>query len=333
VRRKTSQNNEINVVKQLQHKYGQIAAITYDDITAIETIPTGILALDRVLGGGVPVGRMIELLGDPSSGKTTLALTIIANAQKKFENKHILYVDVEHTLDLPWAVKIGVNVFDRFIHSNPITGEQAFAIIEDALETGQISVVVVDSVAALMPEAEKENEIGEANIGLQARLVAQAIRRLNSLMPKHREILIIFINQQRAQIGGGPTSFSYGAFKKATGGLALPFYMTTRMKVAKLKSIFDVDKNVIGQEVKVDVLKHKVLGGPGHKISFRIDNKSGIDLAQELLDWAVEQKKIKQSGSWYTIENVTESFQGEVNVKTYIKEHLLEEWKGEIIND
>lgn len=326
---KKRKTNEIDVVKQLQDKYGEIAAITYDDITTIDTIPTGILALDKVLGGGVPVGRMIELLGDPSSGKTTLALTILANAQKKFTDKQVLYVDAEHALDLPWAVKIGVDVTNRFIHSHPITGEEAFAIIEDALETGQISVVVIDSVAALMPEAEKENEIGQANIGLQARLVAQAIRRLNSLMPKHREILIIFINQQRAQIGGGPTSFSFGAFKKATGGLALPFYMTTRMKVARIKSKFDADKNVIGQEVKVDVLKHKVLGGPGHKISFHIDNKSGIDLAQELLDWAVKEKKVKQSGSWYTIENVKESFQGEVNVKAYIKEHLLEEWKGE----
>ena len=328
-RKKTNQSNKTNVVKQLQDKFGQIAAITYDSISSIETIPTGILALDRVLGGGVPVCRMIELLGDPSSGKTTLALTIAANAQKKFKDKHILYVDAEHALDLPWATKIGVDVTDRFIHSNPITGEEAFAIIEDALNSGEISVVIIDSVAALMPAAEKEKEIGEANIGLQARLIAQAIRRLNSLIPKHKDICIVFINQQRAQIGGGPASFSYGAFKKATGGLALPFYMTTRLKIVKIRSKFDADRNVIGQEVKVDVLKHKVLGGPGFKINFCIDNKTGIDLAQELLEWGIENKKIKKSGSWFTIENVKESFQGETSIKSYIKEHLLEEWTNE----
>ncbi len=330
-RKKTSQSEESNIVTQLQDKFGQIAALTYDSITTVDIIPTGILALDRALGGGVPVGRMMELLGDPSSGKTTLALTIAAGAQQKFPDKHILYVDAEHALDLEWATKIGVDVTNNFIHSNPITGEEAFEIIEDALDSGHISVVIIDSVAALMPAAEKEKSIGEANIGLQARLVAQAIRRLNSLIPKHREICIVFINQQRAQIGGGPASFSYGAFKKATGGLALPFYMTTRMKVAKLRSIQDADKNEIGQEVKVHVLKNKVLGGPGHKISFRIDNKSGIDLAQELLDWAIEEGKVKKSGSWFTIENVAESLQGETSVKTYIKEHFLEVWKEEIL--
>ncbi len=328
-RKKKEVTTSNDLVSVLQSKYGQLAATTYDKVFAVNSIPTGILALDRALGGGVPLGRMIELLGDPSSGKTTMALTIAANSQLKFPDKNVLYVDVEHALDLQWASKIGVNVTDNFIHSNPITGEEACDIVEIGLESGQVSVIIIDSVAALMPEVEKKTEIGEANIGAQARLVAQAIRRLNSSMPLHKECIIIFINQQRARIGGGPSSFAYGPTKKATGGLALPFYMTTRMKVAKIETTLDADKNVTGQKVKVDVLKHKVLSGPGHKVNFRISNKFGIDTTHELLEWGIETNRIKQSGSWFEIIGVTEKFQGEEKVKKYIDEHLFDNWKNE----
>ncbi len=332
-RKKKEVSSKNDLVIKIQEKYGQIAATTYDKIFAVNSIPTGILALDKALGGGVPSGRMIELLGDPSSGKTTMALTIAANAQIKYPDKSVFYVDVEHALDLAWASKVGVNVTEGFIHSNPISGEEACNIVEMALESEQVSVIIVDSVAALMPAAEKAKEIGEANIGLQARLVAQAIRRLNSMMPLHKDSLVIFINQQRARIGGGPSSLTYGAMKKPTGGLALPFYMTTRMKVTKIESLFDADKNVTGQTVKVDVLKHKILSGPGHRVNFRINNKSGIDTTHELLDWGVNTGRIKKSGSWYEIVGSPEKFQGEDKIKTHIHGKLFNAWKEEMIND
>jgi len=322
-----------SLVEILQDKYGQMAAITYDEVFSVNTIPTGIIALDKALGGGVPEGRMIELAGDPSSGKTTMALTIAGNAQKKYPDKSVLYIDVEHALDLEWAEVIGVSVTNQFIHSHPFTGEEALGILEDGLTSGQVSVAIVDSVAALMPGAEKEKDIGEANIGLQARLVATGIRRLNSEMPRHRESCVIFINQQRAQIGGGPSSLQYGPRKKSTGGMALPFYMTTRLKVTKVETLVDNpnDKNIVGQIVKVDVIKHKVLNGPGHKVTFSIDNKIGIDTAKELLEWGLANKRIKKSGSWFEMIDTSEKFQGEKTIKTYITENVMEQWLTELM--
>jgi recombination protein RecA len=316
-------NQDIELLRQeLQKLYGDDVVRNYTTVKPIPTISTGIPKLDKALGGGLPEGRMVELYGEASSGKSTVALSVAIQAQKKYPEKWVAYIDVEHALDMVWAQRLGVNL-ETFDHIQPIFGEDSIFIIEAYLKTGNASVVILDSVAALLPKAEMEAEIGSANVGMQARLVAAAVRRINSVLNKFPQSLVVFINQKRAKIGGGPASFM-GETTKTTGGKALPFYMTTRLSVSKLQNVMDTSKETIGQVVKIIAVKHKVNSGPWGKAEFRIDNRYGIDLVQDVLDTAVEKELIHKGGSWYTVAKTGQKVQGEEPMKDIIRNDFTE---------
>jgi len=322
-----TQDTEVEKIrKEIRTKFGEDSVRTYTKVVAHPTVSTGIIALDKALGGGVPEGRMIELFGNNSTGKTTISLSIAACAQKKYPNKQVVYVDAEHALDLAWATKLGINL-KQFEHCEPEFGEDAIFMLEAYLRSGEVSVGIVDSVAALLPEVEAKGDIGDANIGLQARLIAQAVRRINRMLRKaSRQSIIIFINQKRARIGGGPVSFAFEPSKN-TGGKALPFYMTTRIDLSKIKAIKDENGNETAQLVRAQVLKNKVNDGPGVRATFLINNKLGIDTAQEILDFALQKGDITRAGSWYQITATEEKIQGEEGIKEVIREKYLDKWK------
>ncbi|MBU8920819.1 MAG: DNA recombination/repair protein RecA [Bacteroidales bacterium] len=306
--------------KELRKKYDERTIIQYTKGEPTPTIPTGCIRLDRALGnGGVPRSRMLELSGENSSGKTTLALSIAAEAQRALKERFVVYIDVEMALDTVWAETLGIN-FKLFDHCRPLTGEDAISMLEAYIRTNQCSVIIVDSVAALLPKAVTANEIGEANIGAQARLVSDAVKRCASLLRDYPDTIVIFINQKRARIGGGPASFSFDP-TKTTGGKALPFFCTTRLSLAKIESLKNADKEQVGQVVMVNVLKHKVNGGPGARVKFSIDQERGIDAAREVLELAIEKGLVEQKGTWYLFSD-TEKEQGEAKAKTFIRENL-----------
>ncbi len=279
-------------------------------IPDIDVIPTGSIALDAALGVvGVPRGRIIEIFGPESSGKTALSLHIVAEAQKA--GGLAAFIDAEHALDAKYAQNLGVDT-DNLLISQPDTGEQALEITETLVRSGALDVIVVDSVAALVPRAEIEGDMGDAQMGLQARLMSQAMRKLAGAISKAKTS-VIFINQIREKIG-----VMFGNPETTTGGRALKFYATVRMDIRRIASIKSGDK-VVGNRTKVKVVKNKV-APPFREAQFDIMYGTGISHEGELIDLAVEEKVIEKSGAWYSYGDERLG-QGRENVRTFLKEN------------
>jgi len=296
-------------ISQIEKEFGKEAIVKLGEkkTLTVEVIPTGILTLDLALGvGGVPRGRVIEIFGPEASGKTTLALTIAAEAQKQGGIAAI--IDAEHAFDPKFAKILGVDVENMYV-SQPDYGEQALEIAETLVRSGAVDVVIIDSVAALVPKAEIEGEMGEAQIGLQARLMSQALRKLTAAVSKSKSI-IIFINQIRQKIG-----VMYGSPETTTGGLALKFYASLRLEVRKADTIKSGDET-LGSWVKVKVAKNKV-APPFKEAMYEFYFEKGIDRIGSVLDAAVDEGIIEKAGSWYTYKN-EKLGQGREQVKNYL---------------
>ncbi len=276
----------------------------------IEAIPTGCLALDIALGvGGVPKGRIVEIYGPESSGKTTVALHIVAEAQKS--GGAAAYIDAEHALDPSYAKKLGVNTDDLII-SQPDTGEQGLEIAEALVRSNALDVLVVDSVAALVPRAEIEGDMGDSHIGLQARLMSQALRKLTGSINKSK-CVVIFINQLREKIG-----IMFGNPETTTGGRALKFYSSLRLDIRKT-DIIKVGEDILGSRTRIKVTKNKV--APPFKLAeFDIMYNEGISKEGALIDIAVKEDIVKKSGSWFSYKDARLG-QGRENSKLYLKEN------------
>jgi recombination protein RecA len=300
-------------VSQIERQFGKGAIMrlgTDAVLPDIEVIPTGSLALDIALGvGGIPRGRVIEIFGPEASGKTTLALHIIAEAQKK--GGIAGFIDAEHALDVAYARKLGVKTDDLLI-SQPDTGEQALEIAEMLVRSGAIDVVTIDSVAALVPKAELEGEMGDAHMGLQARLMSQALRKLTATISKSNTC-VIFINQIRMKIGvfmGNPET--------TTGGNALKFYSSVRLDIRRIGAIKD-GQDVTGNRTRVKVVKNK-LAPPFKEVEFDIMYGEGISREGDILDLAVEKEIVEKSGAWFSFDRERIG-QGRENSKIFLKEH------------
>ena len=279
-------------------------------ITPVDSIPTGSISIDYALGvGGVPRGRVVEIFGPESSGKTTLALQVIAQAHKA--GGMAAFVDAEHALDAAYAQKLGVNL-DNLLVSQPDHGEQALEIVEVLIRSGGLDVVVVDSVAALVPKSEIEGEMGDAQMGLQARLMSQALRKLTGVVSKSKTTLI-FINQLREKIG-----VMFGNPETTTGGRALKFYASVRIDIRRIASIKDGDQ-VIGGRTRVKVVKNK-MAPPFREAEFDIMYGEGISREGDLLDLAVEKRIIEKSGSWFAYAG-DRLGQGRENAKQFLKDN------------
>ena len=299
-------------MSQIEKQFGKGSVMKLGEFKAmeVEAIPTGALSLDIALGiGGVPRGRIVEVFGPESSGKTTLALHIIAEAQKM--GGEAAFIDAEHALDPVYAKKLGVDI-DNLIVSQPDTGEQALEITEALVRSGALDVIVVDSVAALVPKAEIDGEMGDSHMGLQARLMSQALRKLAGAINKSKTVLL-FINQLREKIG-----VMFGNPETTTGGRALKFYASVRMDIRKIE-MMKQDGQVVGNRVRVKVIKNKV-APPFREAEFDILYGKGISKVGNILDMAVNLDIVEKSGAWFSYNGQRIS-QGRENAKRYLEEH------------
>jgi recombination protein RecA len=288
---------------------GSIMRLQSDSIPQIPAISTGALSLDLALGGrGLPRGRIVEIFGPESSGKTTLALTVVANAQKA--GGTAAFIDAEHALDPSWAKRLGVNL-DEMLVSQPDTGEQALEICELLVRSNAVDIIVVDSVAALIPKAEIEGEMGDSHVGLQARLMSQALRKLTGAIARS-ETIVIFINQLREKIG-----VMFGSPETTTGGRALKFYSSVRIDIRRIGAIKDGEANV-GNRVRAKVVKNKI-APPFREAEFDIMFDEGISLSGDLLDLAVTENVVDKSGAWFAYGS-TRLGQGRENAKQFIRQ-------------
>ena len=299
-------------VGQIEKQFGKGAIMRLGDNQAmdIEAISTGSLTIDIALGiGGLPCGRVVEIYGPESSGKTTLTLQVIAEAQRK--GKTCAFVDAEHALDPVYAEKLGVNI-DELLVSQPDTGEQALEICDMLVRSGAVDVVIVDSVAALTPKAEIEGDMGDSHVGLQARLMSQALRKLTANI-KRSNTLCIFINQIRMKIG-----VMFGNPETTTGGNALKFYSSVRLDIRRIGAVKEGDE-VVGNETRVKVVKNKV-APPFKQAEFMIRYGEGISKEAELIDLGVKQKLVDKAGAWYSYKG-DRIGQGKANVMKFLKEN------------
>ncbi|MCI7421287.1 MAG: recombinase RecA [Alphaproteobacteria bacterium] len=313
-------------LSQIERAFGKgsIMRLGQNTNIDIEAIPTGSLGIDIALGiGGLPKGRIIEIYGPESSGKTTLALSVIAQAQKR--NGTCAFIDAEHALDPSYAKKIGVDI-ENLLVSQPDSGEQALEIADTLVRSGAIDVMVVDSVAALVPKAELEGEMGDAHMGLQARLMSQALRKLTATVARSNT-LIIFINQIRMKLG-----VMFGNPETTTGGNALKFYASVRMDIRRVGAIKDKDE-VIGSQTRVKIVKNKV-APPFKTVDFDIMYGEGISKTGELIDLGVKSGIIEKAGAWFSY-NGDKIGQGRENAKRYLAENpaVAEEIENKIRAD
>lgn len=298
---------------QIEKQYGKGAVMKLGDSGAnmnIETIPTGSLSLDIALGlGGIPKGRIIEVYGPESSGKTTVALHMVAEVQKR--GGIAGFIDAEHALDPVYAKNIGVDIDNLYI-SQPDSGEQALEITETMVRSGAVDIVVVDSVAALVPKAEIDGDMGDSHVGLQARLMSQALRKLTAVISKS-SCVVIFINQLREKIG-----VMFGNPETTTGGRALKFYASVRMDVRRIETLKQAG-NVVGNRTRIKIVKNKI-APPFKEAEFDIMFGEGISKAGDILDLAADINVIQKSGAWYAY-NGAKIGQGRENSKIYLREH------------
>ena len=298
---------------QIEKQFGKGSIMRLGEAKAldIESVSTGSLGLDIALGiGGLPMGRIVEIYGPESSGKTTLTLQVIAEAQKK--GKVCAFVDAEHALDPIYATKLGVDI-NSLLVSQPDTGEQALEIVDMLTRSGAVDVIIVDSVAALTPKAEIEGDMGDSHMGLQARLMSQALRKLTANI-KRSNTLCIFINQIRMKIG-----VMFGNPETTTGGNALKFYSSVRLDIRRIGSIKDGDE-IVGNETRVKVVKNKV-APPFKQAEFIIAFGEGISKEGELIDLGVKHKLVEKSGAWYSY-NGSKVGQGKSNSIKFLKENV-----------
>jgi recombination protein RecA len=300
-----------SAMSQIERQFGKGAVMKLGskEVQNIPAIPTGSLALDAALGvGGLPRGRVVEIYGPESSGKTTLTLHAVAQAQK--QGGVAAFIDAEHALDVKYAKKLGVNC-DELLVSQPDTGEQALEIADMLVRSGGVDILVIDSVAALVPQAEIEGEMGDSHMGLQARLMSQALRKLTATIGKTMTT-VVFINQIRMKIG-----VVFGNPETTTGGNALKFYSTVRLDIRRSSAIKDADQ-VVGNRTKVRVVKNKI-APPFQEAEFDIMYGEGISPAGDLLDMGVKTEVINKSGAWYSFKEERIG-QGRENVKKYLNE-------------
>lgn len=313
-------------VEEIKQRFGEGAIMKLKDVRAVDVdvIPTGSISLDLALGvKGVPRGRIVEIFGPEMSGKTTLGLHILAEAQKK--GGVGAFVDAEHALDPDYAKRIGVNV-DELLISQPDSGEQALQVVETLVRSGQVDVIVIDSVAALTPKSEIAGEMGEFQIGLQARLMSQALRKLSGVVSKTKTI-VIFLNQTRMKIG-----VMFGNPETTPGGLALKFYASVRIDTRRIAQIKHGDE-IIGSRIKAKVVKNKV-AAPFKIAEFDIYYNEGISYYGDILQAGLNKGVIKKSGSWFQYENVKLG-QGMEGARQYLKENMemADKIKGVIIGE
>lgn len=300
-------------ISQLEKQFGRGTLVRLGDDhfdQRVRAISTGSLSLDLATGvGGLPTGRVVEIFGPEASGKTTLALHVVANAQR--EGGIACYIDAEHALDPSFASRIGVDI-DNLLVSQPDNAEQALEICESLVRSNAMDVIVIDSVAALVPKAEVEGEMGDAHVGLQARLMSQALRKLTAAISRSRT-LVIFINQIREKIG-----VMFGNPETTTGGRALKFYATMRIDVRRIASVKEREQDV-GSRVRAKVVKNK-LSPPFRQAEFDLMFQEGISREGDILDLAIEEKIIQKSGAWFSLDGENLG-QGRENTRQYLKEH------------
>ena len=311
-------------VASIERMFGKGAIMKYGDaeIPKIETIATGSIGLDLALGiGGVPKGRVVEIFGHESSGKTTMALHIIAEAQKK--GGVVAFIDAEHALDIKYAQQLGVKI-DELLVSQPDHGEQALEITETLVRSGAVAVVVIDSVAALVPKSELEGDVGDVQPGAQARLMSQVLRRLTGAIHKS-DAVVVFINQTREKIG-----VMFGSPKTTSGGNALKFYASVRLEITRIGQL-KRGEQIVGNRTRVKVVKNKV-APPFVEVEFDIHYGKGVCMASELIDIGTELGIVQKSGSWYSYD--TERIgQGKDTAREYLLEHpkVLEKIKNAVL--
>ncbi len=297
---------------QIERQFGKgaIMRLGEQENLGIESISTGSLAVDHAIGtGGFPRGRVVEVYGPESSGKTTLALSVTGQAQRA--GGTAAFIDAEHALDAEYAEKIGVNI-DELLVSQPDSGEQALEIAEMLVRSNALDIVVIDSVAALVPRAELEGEMGDSHVGLQARLMSQALRKLTAIVAKSRTTLV-FINQIREKIG-----VMFGSPETTTGGRALKFYSSVRIDIRRIAALKDGDQ-VVGSRVRVKVVKNKV-APPFRVAEFDIDYGEGISRVGELIDLGIQHKRVMKSGAWFSAGD-TRLGQGRENAKQFLRDN------------